>query len=221
MIVPVGERYQQTLYLFEKKDGELEKVALLPTLFVPMTGKAEEGRVTQPDPLHPTIHNGGFEELTENEPAPDDPSAESHTKPAGWHYQRQLDVAEEGEAPEGSHFVTFTNNEPGRGAQALQGMPVDGRKVRMLDVSLWVKGTNLQRGPSPYHQPTLGISFYDANRAEAGYRFLGPWRGSFDWQLVRQRIPVPTQAREAVVRIGLCGATGELSVDAIRIGAAD
>ncbi len=47
MIVPVGERYQQMLYLFEKKDGKLEKVALLPTLFVPMTGKAEDGRVAQ------------------------------------------------------------------------------------------------------------------------------------------------------------------------------
>ena len=53
MIVPVGERYQQTLYLFQKQDGKLKKVALLPTLFVPMTGQAEDDRVVQPQPRTP------------------------------------------------------------------------------------------------------------------------------------------------------------------------
>src|SRR5690606_37543023 len=50
MIVPVGERYQQTLYLFRKKNGKLESEALLPTLFVPITGAAEAARVVKPDP---------------------------------------------------------------------------------------------------------------------------------------------------------------------------
>src|SRR3569623_1374093 len=67
MIVPLGERYQQTLYLFRKEKGELVREALLPTLFVPMTGTAEEQRVIKPDPLHPAIYNGGFEELQAGE----------------------------------------------------------------------------------------------------------------------------------------------------------
>ena len=62
MIVPVGERYQQTLYLLRKKDGKLESEALLPTLFVPMTGKAEEQRAVKPDPANPQLVNGSFEE---------------------------------------------------------------------------------------------------------------------------------------------------------------
>ncbi len=53
MVVPVGERYQQTLYFFTKKDGKLDQEALLPTLFVPMTGKAEDNREVLPDPAHP------------------------------------------------------------------------------------------------------------------------------------------------------------------------
>ncbi len=61
MIIPKGERYQQTLYLFEKKNGELKSVALLPTLFVPMTGKAEDNRVVKPDPANPELYNGSFE----------------------------------------------------------------------------------------------------------------------------------------------------------------
>src|SRR4029077_3124954 len=35
LLVPVGERFQQTLYLFQKIDGKLTKLALLPALFVP------------------------------------------------------------------------------------------------------------------------------------------------------------------------------------------
>ncbi len=82
MIIPVGERYQQTLYLMRKVDGELKSEALRPTLFVPMTGEAEEKREVKPDPLNPQIVNGSFEEVRRGE--------EGNQEPAGWHYQRQL-----------------------------------------------------------------------------------------------------------------------------------
>jgi len=61
MVIPAGERYQQTLYLMRKKDGKLEKEALRPTLFVPMTGTAEELRHVKPDPANPQAANGNFE----------------------------------------------------------------------------------------------------------------------------------------------------------------
>jgi protein-L-isoaspartate(D-aspartate) O-methyltransferase len=230
MIIPVGERYQQTLYLFEKKDGKLDRIALLPTLFVPMTGEAEQGRVVQPDPEHPGIANGGFEETvsgngsTGDSPkdVPSDNTQEqSAPKPAGWHYQRQLALEEKVDAPEGAHYVTFSNSQPGRGAQALQGMAVDGRKVRQLDVSLRVKAENVRPGEDEQQQPVLGIIFYDDNRAETGYTWVGPWRDSFDWQQVHEKVRVPPRAREAVVRIGMNGATGQISFDAIRIRAAE
>jgi protein-L-isoaspartate(D-aspartate) O-methyltransferase len=42
MVIPIGDRYNQTVYLMVKKDGKLQQVkALRPTLFVPMTGKAQ------------------------------------------------------------------------------------------------------------------------------------------------------------------------------------
>ena len=44
MVIPVGERYQQTMYLMKKVGGKLEREALRPTLFVPMTGKAQSER---------------------------------------------------------------------------------------------------------------------------------------------------------------------------------
>src|SRR6478735_7506669 len=62
LVAPVGERYSQTLYVMTKKQGKLEREALLPTLFVPMTGKAEDTRERKPDPDNPRLVNGSFEE---------------------------------------------------------------------------------------------------------------------------------------------------------------
>jgi protein-L-isoaspartate(D-aspartate) O-methyltransferase len=39
MIIPVGERFAQELYLLEKKDGRLRESAVLPVRFVPMAGE--------------------------------------------------------------------------------------------------------------------------------------------------------------------------------------
>ena len=61
MVIPVGERFQQTLYLMRKQNGKLVSEALRPTLFVPMTGQAEKDRLVQPDPLRPEAVNGDFE----------------------------------------------------------------------------------------------------------------------------------------------------------------
>ena len=81
MIIPVGERYQQVFHLLKKQDGKLINEALRPTLFVPMTGKAEESREVQPDPLHPKLVNGGFEEVIG-----------SSGEPTGWYFVRQMKV---------------------------------------------------------------------------------------------------------------------------------
>ena len=63
MVIPVGERYDQMLVLLTKRDGEMVRESLVPSLFVPMTGEAEEARVVQPDGTRPAIGTGGFEDL--------------------------------------------------------------------------------------------------------------------------------------------------------------
>lgn len=204
MIIPVGSRYQQVLVLLEKRGGELIETALRPTLFVPMTGDAEQRRRDRPDPTMPEIVNGGFEEI----------NAEA-MQPAGWHYQRQLELDTEG-GPEGTYFVTFRNREPGRFSQALQGFAVDGRKVRTLDVSAWIRIDDVRAGPKN-ELPAVAIDFYDEQRRSAGTAGIGPWRGTLPWTEVTDSVQVPIKAREAVLRIGLFGATGEASFDAVEI----
>jgi protein-L-isoaspartate(D-aspartate) O-methyltransferase len=209
MVVPVGERYQQTLYLLKKTHGKLVAEALQSTLFVPMTGKAEANRQIRPDPARPTIENGGFESVTGDPP-----------RPSGWHYQRQLKIVTERSAPEGKRYITFSNALPGRNSHALQGFAIDGRRVSQLQLSALVRGQELHSGQTPQQAPAIVISFYDENRATVGEASLGPWHGTFDWQRETVRFKVPPKAREAILRIGLLGAVGEISFDQIELKAA-
>ncbi|MEM9354377.1 MAG: protein-L-isoaspartate(D-aspartate) O-methyltransferase [Planctomycetota bacterium] len=60
MIIPVGERYQQNLFRVVKRDGRLEQTPLRATLFVPMTGAAEDKRERLPDPRQPEHRQRGL-----------------------------------------------------------------------------------------------------------------------------------------------------------------
>jgi len=209
MIVPVGQRYQQVFYLLKKTGGKMETEALRPTLFVPMTGEAEKRRKVKPDPLHPMIANGDFEE-----------SSGDPEEPTGWHYQRQLTPVSDPSAPSGGKYVTFSNAEPGRHAQALQGFALDGRKVKALNLSVMIRGEEIRPGQNLNQLPCAGITFFDENRGSVGEQMIGPWRGTFAWRRVTDQIPVPPKAREGIIRIGLFGATGKVSFDAIKVEAA-
>lgn len=209
MVIPVGERYQQILYLLRKKDGKMMIEAQRPTLFVPMTGQAEARRAVLPDPARPELRNGDFEELEGKPP-----------QLTGWHYQRQLEVVSGADAPSGKNYALFKNSEPGRSSQALQGFGADGRKVKQLEITLRVRGQDLRPAQAGAPFPRLLVSFFDENRAIVGEGHVGPWRGTFGWQLETARITVPPRAREAIIQIGLLGALGELSLDAITLSAA-
>ena len=137
--------------------------ALQPTLFVPMTGQAEASREVRPDPTRPAIENGGFESVAGDPP-----------RPTGWHYQRQLKIVDGNDAPEGKHYVTFSNALPGRNSHALQGFAVDGRKVAQLQLSAQVRGRDIRPGQNAQQLPGMVISFYDENRATVGEAGLGP-----------------------------------------------
>ncbi|MFN9198099.1 MAG: protein-L-isoaspartate(D-aspartate) O-methyltransferase [Planctomycetaceae bacterium] len=203
MIIPIGERYDQAFYLLEKKGGQLERRKLLPVLFVPMTGDSEAQRKIQPDPGKPQLRNGGFE-------LANDGIAEN------WYYQRGLTRQTEG-AVEGEACVVFENDEPGRGTQMLQGMAVDGSKISGLNFSLRVRGRDLRSGTHADERPALRIHFYDADRKELPIDGVGPWEGTFDWKRVSKLVPVPSRAREAILRIGLNGGLGELAVDDVQM----
>ncbi len=206
MVIPVGERYQQTLYVMRKKDGKLVEEALRPTLFVPMTGRAEDNRQVLPDPQHPKIVNGGFE---------DQPEQQKYIP--GWYYEQQVRRVTDATAPEGRCYLHFHNDEPGRQSHVLQGLGINGERVHEIQLSAKVKHSLVVAGRDPDDIPRLAITFYDSNRKDVGTRWIGPFRGSRDWHQVNERFPVPPTAREAIVRLGLFGAIGDLYYDDVQL----
>lgn len=204
LIIPLGEAYQQTLCLFTKTDGRLERAGCAPTAFVPMTGEADALRRRKTDALEPELVNGGFELI--------DPATQ---RLAGWYRQRQLTVQSGGAAPEGRQFVTFRNRESGRPAHASQAFAVDGRRVRTLRIAGRVRGDGVRVGAAKHEIAAVVITFYDQDRGVIDLRVLGDWRGSFDWTAFGQDVAVPRAAREGIVQIGLEGATGTLSLDGL------
>jgi protein-L-isoaspartate(D-aspartate) O-methyltransferase len=101
----------------------------------------------------------------------------------------------------------------------LQAFPVDSKKIAALDVSLRVKGDNILPGQNNQQLPMLVVVFYDEKQTMIGERGIGPWRGTFGWQTENTSLRVPPRATHAIMRVGLFGATGELSIDALQMKA--
>lgn len=200
MVVPVGERYQQNLYRVTKTDGKLDRETLHATLFVPMTGAAEEARKVLPDPNQPVIVNGDFSQLIDGTDLP-----------IGWHYLRGAKVVGT------EKYLSFENTEPGKASRALQGMAIDGRTIAQLQLSARVRGRDLKHGATPKQRATILITFYDHRRAVIGNERLGNWEGSFQWQTESRTIRVPLGTREAIVRLGLLGGVGQFDVDDLAV----
>ncbi len=206
MVIPVGERYQQTLYLFRKVQGRLEAQPLRPTLFVPMTGQAESGRQVRPDPEHPRILNGSFEK-----------KKEKNGFIPGWYYQRQTQHVRDKRAPDGEYVVRFTNRQPGRAAHLFQGLAIDGRKITRVIFSAYVATKKVRPSQGPRDGAVVGIIFYDADRKEVGRETLKVLVGDNAWQKLTRTLTIPVSVREAIVSVGMFGATGEMRLDDVRL----
>jgi protein-L-isoaspartate(D-aspartate) O-methyltransferase len=205
IVIPIGERFQQSLCRFTKRDGQLQREVLQGTFFVPMTGTAEAEREVKPEAPFTPLEHTSFEETLGNE-----------AEPRGWYYVRQGRVEPSDRAPSGRHVLTFRNETPGRNAHGMQAFGVDGRQVRQLELTAYVRGENLRPGQNPSQQAQVFVEFYDALRAPVGSALLGPFTGTFDWRQQVSRVRVPLRARLAVVGIGLFGGTGTIAFDAVQ-----
>lgn len=245
MIIPLGERYQQAFYLCRKVDGKLVKEHLTQTLFVPMTGQAEEERQLKPDPNNPSIIGGGFEEIRKD------------GSPVGWHYARNVEMINyetlgndekiepnpDTKIPEGKQFVRFVSKtkpsdridpvvipskrktrqsaessaETLESAQVLQGFAINGKVVKTLTLEYSIRGRDIVPLRGRFQAPTAGLMLFDEDRNQIAEIPVGRSDGCFDWKRIIHPIEIPEKTREAVLLIGLPSATGQLDVDNVLI----
>jgi protein-L-isoaspartate(D-aspartate) O-methyltransferase len=171
-----------------------------------MTGKAEEARKKKPDPENPSLANGSFEE----EAFP------SGAQP-GWYYEKHVKWETDKKAPDGEHYVSFTNQEPGVSAHLLQGFGIDGRKVKQLKVSAQLMTKGSAQGTEPNEKCHILFTLYDDQRHDLGMQVMGPFLGDSDWHEETMTFDIPATAREGIFRIGLFGGTGTAAFDKISI----
>jgi protein-L-isoaspartate(D-aspartate) O-methyltransferase len=208
MIIPVGERYQQMLYLMRKVNGKLEREALQPTLFVPMTGTAESQRKVPPDPKNPTLSNGSFEEdLIKDEHIP------------GWYYKFGCVQIRDPKAPSGESVVEFRSDNPDEPNMLLQGIAIDGSSVKKIRIRGWIMTENVKVGKDRERSPSIAIQYFDKNRNRIGYYYLGGVKGSRPWKQEDKIFPVPAATQEAIVSVGMFGAEGMARFDDIQLEA--
>ena len=205
MVIPLGERFQQRLFLFRKQDGQLVRESLEWTFFVPMTGMAEENRQQHIDEATPRLHHGSFEDLMKD------------GDPKGWFYIRQATASDSMGATDGERSLVFKNSNSGRPAHAMQAFGVDGRQFSRMTLEFDTRANDVHAGRSDHERPCVMIEFYGNKRAAVGSKTLESLTGSFDWQAKQYTIPIPSSARLAIVGVGLFGGTGQLAFDNFRI----
>ncbi|MCY2985369.1 MAG: protein-L-isoaspartate(D-aspartate) O-methyltransferase [Planctomycetota bacterium] len=214
MIVPIGERYQQMLFAMRKVNGKLEREALQPILFVPMTGAAEDARLVKADPRNPKLINGDFElPLINNSRIP------------GWYYQFGCASVQDPNSINGVQVIEFRSTDHKSPSMLLQGLAIDGSVVKKINLGGWIETENVHLGRTKDNKenreqsPAIAIQFFDSNRSKLGYNYIGGFSGTRKWKKEERILPVPPTTKEVIVSIGLFGATGVARFDGIFIEA--
>jgi hypothetical protein len=133
--------------------------------------------------------------------------------PDGWYNQRDARLVPGGIV--GRHCLRFENLRPSREARLSRAFGVDGRKTEAIIIGVWVRVEKETRGDRLGEEPGLAIEFYGTQLRPAGHNKMGPWTESLGsrWVHVAKRIPVPPNALDAIMSVGLFGATGTMDID--------
>ena len=140
--------------------------------------------------------------------------SDSDGVPDGWYNLRDGRLS--GGGVVGPHCLHFEESKPGRPARISHAFGLDGRKHEAIVIGLWVRQETILPGERLGEDPGLMIDFYGDGLRASGRGRLGPWKGiGRTWTRVAKRIAVPPDTRDAIVSVGLLGASGSLDVDGI------
>ena len=104
-------------------------------------------------------------------------------------------------------------------SEAVRDFPVDGRKIRRLDVTCRMEGANLKPLGGRREVAAMTLEFFDEQRASLGEIVIFSLKPSETaWREKSAReVPVPRKAREATLRAGLLNGIGILKIDQLEI----
>lgn len=138
--------------------------------------------------------------------------------PDGWYNLRDAELVDSG-GVEGPHCLKFATDKPGRPARISRIFGVDSRKYEAVVIGLWVRAEGIKAGERHGEDPGLVIDFIGDQLRATGRGLMGPWTRTVGtpWTRLAKRFPVPRGTNEAIMSLGLIGATGTLEVDGLTI----
>ena len=138
--------------------------------------------------------------------------------PDGWYNLRDGKLVAEG-GIDGPHCMRFEMRKPGRPARLSRAFGVDGRKYEAIVLGLWVRTSQIQAGERLGEEPSLIIDFLGDELRALSRGMLGPWPKSYGtrWVHMAKRLAVPPGTHDAIMSVGLIGATGVLEIDGLTI----
>lgn len=180
-----------------------------------LAGRALEARAQVPDAPPPV-------ELERPGPPPREDfevDANEDGAPDGWYNLRDARFARGGVGASTSRCLRFENRRPGREARASRAFGVDGRVHQAIVVGLWVRlPEQVRSGERVGQDPGLLIDFFGEGLKTLRRGLMGSWSSKdlgTGWVFVSKRLPIPPDTRDAILSVGLQGATGVLEIDAM------
>ena len=101
---------------------------------------------------------------------------------------------------------------------ASQSVPLDGREVKKIRLSGYIKSKNVVQGAKNWQMARVNIEFKDGKgKRIGGWPILDAFTGTFDWKKVSQTFAVPKDTRRVDVFAGLLECRGEAWFDGLKL----
>jgi hypothetical protein len=101
---------------------------------------------------------------------------------------------------------------------ASQTVPLDGKEVKKIEISGYVKAKDIVRGAKPWQKARINIEFKDGKgKRIGGWPIVEEFQGTFDWKKVSNTFEVPPETRRVDVYAGLLECKGEAWFDNLRM----
>lgn len=140
-------------------------------------------------------------------------------RPDGWYNDRGATIVSPGH--DSDRGLKLENDKPGRPARISRAFGVDGRKYRGLRVAAWVRVRKIGNGEHQGEDPSILVDFLNSGLTTSSRAAVGPFNavtiGEDEWLYVAKVLPVKPSARDAIMTVGLMGATGSLEIDSMEL----
>jgi hypothetical protein len=101
---------------------------------------------------------------------------------------------------------------------ASQTVPLDGKEVKKIEISGYVKAKDIVRGAKSWQKARVNIEFKDGKgKRIGGWPIVEAFDGTFDWKKVSNTFQVPPETKRVDVYAGLLECKGEAWFDNLRM----